>query len=147
MFQVTRPGDHLLTPFQCDLCVFRWLKQEDPNDTTSTDRVLLACIRRANLDAFWSWVTGAVRNDRNAVRRSTESVQCVGLAGPHCDPGPAPDTDVVGYETALAALADTAQKAVCNDAHEQWDSSQKTKMAIGNWEKLHVNHPLSHLTL
>jgi len=47
-----RDGDHLLLPFQCDLCVFRNLTCRNPH-ANSPDDFLLCCIRRVNLDAMW----------------------------------------------------------------------------------------------
>ena len=48
-----RNGDHLMIPFQCELCHYRNLIKmnlvRDKEDVT-----LLRAIRRANLDAFWS---------------------------------------------------------------------------------------------
>jgi hypothetical protein len=39
---------------ECDLCVFRKLKKRSPDVTNPGDELLIACIRRINLDAFWS---------------------------------------------------------------------------------------------
>ena len=46
-----RHGDHLLFPFQCDLCYFRNLTNRDPGQSVECVRLIVA-IRRANLDAF-----------------------------------------------------------------------------------------------
>lgn len=48
-----RDGDHLMTPFQCDWCVFRLLTHRIPSPTNRQDEFLLCVIRRANLDALW----------------------------------------------------------------------------------------------
>jgi hypothetical protein len=49
-----RNGDHFMAPFECDLCVFRKLRKLDPIPRDPEDNLLLGCIRRMNLDAFWS---------------------------------------------------------------------------------------------
>jgi hypothetical protein len=49
-----RPGDHLMTPFQCDLCHFRNIQGGNPSEELVGHGALLAAIRRANLDAFWA---------------------------------------------------------------------------------------------
>jgi hypothetical protein len=49
-----RDGDHLLVPFECDLCIFRKLRGQEPWDLSEKDKLLLGCIRRISLDAFWS---------------------------------------------------------------------------------------------
>jgi hypothetical protein len=55
-FEVARPGDHLLCPFQCELCLFRNIQGRLPlfGEGKLSDVVLLRALRRANLDAFWS---------------------------------------------------------------------------------------------
>jgi hypothetical protein len=46
-----RNGDFLVTPFQCDLCIFWNLHKRNPIATPQDD-LLLCCIRRINLDAM-----------------------------------------------------------------------------------------------
>jgi hypothetical protein len=41
-----RDDDHLLVPFECDLCIFRKLRRYDPMPTSEQDKLLLASIRR-----------------------------------------------------------------------------------------------------
>jgi hypothetical protein len=71
-FRVARDGDHLLTPFQCDLCCFRNLQRRDPVIGLAKDDLLLCCIRRANLDAVWGrephTVSATLRGVRHMVR-------------------------------------------------------------------------------
>jgi hypothetical protein len=59
-YLVGRDGDHLLIPFECDLCIFRKLRHHDPLITSEQDKLLLACIRRISLDAFWSRASSTV---------------------------------------------------------------------------------------
>jgi len=47
-----REGDHLMTPFECDLYIFRKLKNRSPIPDSMINRRLIACIRRVNLDAL-----------------------------------------------------------------------------------------------
>jgi hypothetical protein len=52
-FYYARNGDHLMTHFECDTCIFRKLRDGDfPDHSRPSDKLLLACIRRVNLDAF-----------------------------------------------------------------------------------------------
>ena len=53
-FLEARNGDHLLTPFECDLCIFRKLRKQSPIQNNAKDKLLLLMIRQMNLDAFWS---------------------------------------------------------------------------------------------
>jgi hypothetical protein len=49
-----RPGDNLITPFQCDTCHFINIYHCEPISTFAADLQALKCIRRSNLDAFWA---------------------------------------------------------------------------------------------
>jgi hypothetical protein len=51
-FHFARNGDHAMVPFECDLCIFRKLQNTSPDSAQPDDRLLMACIRRMNLDAF-----------------------------------------------------------------------------------------------
>lgn len=53
-FKESRDGDHLMCSFQCDLCLFYMLKGRHQIKNNAKDELVLVCIRRANLDAFWS---------------------------------------------------------------------------------------------
>jgi hypothetical protein len=52
-FMHDRAGDHLMTPFQCELCHFRNIMGRDVLDGVHEDFKLFEIMRRANLDAFW----------------------------------------------------------------------------------------------
>ena len=50
-FEVARPGDSILVPFQCDLYVFRCLRQQEHSKISLSDKtLLLKYSRRADLD-------------------------------------------------------------------------------------------------
>ena len=53
-YLVTRPGDWLFCPFQCDLCWFFNLHGRAPHHRMHTDQFELKLICCANLDMFWS---------------------------------------------------------------------------------------------
>jgi hypothetical protein len=54
-FHYARNGDHLLAAFECAFCVFsKFRPGEKPDLTNENDTLLLAAIRRVNLDSFWS---------------------------------------------------------------------------------------------
>jgi hypothetical protein len=52
-FRKARDGDHLMCPFQCDVCHFRNIQGRSPSEDHH-DKLFMLCIRRANLDALWS---------------------------------------------------------------------------------------------
>jgi hypothetical protein len=99
-----RNGDHLLVPFECDLCIFRKLRKTDPLPSNPPDDLLLACVRRMNLDAFWSRAQDTVHGKRDKLADKLSLSQLVGLEGPCIHDGPYPDYDHCGYEVAIDML-------------------------------------------
>ena len=53
-FAHARPRDHLMTPFQCNWCLFWNLRGHFPNPSSQRDNRLMMCVWWAILDAFWS---------------------------------------------------------------------------------------------
>jgi hypothetical protein len=52
-FRAGHNGDKLITHFQCNLCTFRNVQRRDPVENESTDDLMMACIRQANLNLLW----------------------------------------------------------------------------------------------
>ncbi len=129
-FRTARPGDHLLIPFQCELCHFRNLKGRDPN-SLDQDKELLAYIRRANLDAFWSREPGTVSNNLSLLKRTGKTASKFGLE--ECFPtmGPYPLKDVAGMFEAVAVL-DKSLDVGRHDVHVQWGTFRKVRGAMSN---------------
>jgi hypothetical protein len=68
-FKCSRPGDHLMIPFQCEVCHFRNIMQRDPNRRSASDLEIMDLMRRADLDAFWSRkISTALRMEKLAKR-------------------------------------------------------------------------------
>ena len=74
MHLCARDGDHLLVPFQCDLCHFRNLTNRDPGQSVEYVRLIVA-IRRANLDIFWVRELGPV----TATKRESVKIGRLGV--------------------------------------------------------------------
>ena len=79
-YEEARDGDHLITPFQCDICVFRRIKGMDPDVNSHSDTLTLSYIRRANLDAFWSRARGTIKNNKSTVDRTIEGFSPFGCS-------------------------------------------------------------------
>jgi hypothetical protein len=60
-FLIACSSGNLVMPFQCDICHFVNI-MGGPLDGLASDKRMLKCIRRANLDAFWSREPGTVRD-------------------------------------------------------------------------------------
>jgi hypothetical protein len=52
-FKKARAGDHLMTPFQCELCHFWNIMGRDLVMSYEKDVAILEFSRQASLDAFW----------------------------------------------------------------------------------------------
>lgn len=102
-FLVGRAGDHVVTPFQCDLCIFRILTGRDPRKDGTND-LLLACIRQANLDALWGWEPSTVYQNSRLIIQSLRLYELVRLKPNYPHLGPFPLEDVQAFGTAVIML-------------------------------------------
>jgi hypothetical protein len=107
------PGDHLLLPFQCDLCSFRNLCKRNPDASQSHDQFLLCCIRRANLDALWEreslTVSGTLRGSQQLVARWRLAHIPIELPSR----GPFPVSDLFGMRVAIGMLIKSLEPVSC----------------------------------
>lgn len=69
-FKYARGGDHLITTFQCDTCLFFLLKRRIPINDNLKDNLFLRCMRRVSLDAMWSSAPVTVNSTRREVNKS-----------------------------------------------------------------------------
>ena len=102
-----QPGDHLICPFLCDLCIFHIVRQEEPKSESHQDKVLLSHICRVNLDALWSRSRLTVRNNARIARATLADARSHSMFGPYRDLGPAPLWDICGYEIAICMITDS----------------------------------------
>jgi hypothetical protein len=68
-FKKARQGDDLMVQFECNWCVFGKLKRRSPKPASPTDVLLMACMRRATLDAFWSQAGSTVNGQASLVQK------------------------------------------------------------------------------
>jgi hypothetical protein len=131
-----RDGDHLMTPFECDLCVFRKLKGVSPINTSHQDQILLAAIRRILLDAFWSRSSSTVSGNRNRIKRAQEVSTVLGLTGPFCHQGTIPSWDHCGYEIALQMIETSRRSGKYSKNHLQWDTVRKLRSSYALFSRI-----------
>jgi hypothetical protein len=111
--------DHLLAPFECNLCVFRKLKRQNPIPGSHQDDLLSECIRRANLNAFGRRV---VLSNCNKVAFALKMIAAVGLLGPCKADGPLPEEDHCGYEVAIEMHLHSCRGGSYSDTYTQFDT-------------------------
>lgn len=80
-FHEARNGDHAITPFECDTCIFRKLRKKSPNKKREQDKILLMMIRRANLDAFWLRARAIVYQNTQKIKHAIKISDMLGLDG------------------------------------------------------------------
>jgi hypothetical protein len=131
-FPVGRDGDHLLMPFECNLCIFRKLKSCNPIPNNQQDTLLTACIRRANLDAFWSRAKSTATSNRDKVAFGIKMSTLVGLLGPYELDGPLPEEDHCEYEVTVEMLLHSRQAGTYSESYTEFDRIRKLCSAFSN---------------
>ena len=131
-FGQARDGDDLMVTFECDLCIFWKLYRRGPSYSNPTDKFGLDCIRRVNLDAFWSRARSTVEANAAKVREGLKISRKLGLTGPYLDPGPLPNHDHCGYEVAMQIVASSLESGRYSTGHKQWDTIRRFRSCYSN---------------
>ncbi|KAI2498168.1 hypothetical protein MHU86_16311 [Fragilaria crotonensis] len=131
-FRTGRDGDDLLVSFECDDCIFGKLYHSRPDMESAEDSFAMACIRRINLDAFWSRARSTVQANTYQARKMLESYKRLRLRGPFLPPGPLPQHDHCGYEVALLMVVASLEKGRHSESHKQWDTIRKIRSTYSN---------------
>lgn len=132
-YKFARNGDHLLVPFQCDLCIFRKLTGRTPHHQSDRDKVLMACIRRINLDAFWSRASSTVISNRDRIRSACNLSDSLGVPNPYEFIGAMPDHDAFGYTVAIQMIMASTKSGRYSSAYTQWDTIRKVRSVYSNF--------------
>jgi hypothetical protein len=132
-FKEARDGDHLMTPFQCDLCHFENCKGREVLLGNEQDKLALLGIRRANLDALWSRETSTVRANRLQGKHwisASESAGWVNFALPKR--GPFPVKDTFGMQAAVNLLLRSRDVGI-NSKTIQYETMRKLRSFLSNY--------------
>ena len=129
---VARDGDDLLVSFECDICVFSKVYQRLPDIDNDNDKFVMACIRRVNLDAFWSRARSTVSSNTVRFREMVRLSNKLGFEPPYYDPGPLPGYDHCGYRVAILMVAKSLQAGKYSSTHNQWDTIRKFRSTFSN---------------
>ena len=131
-FLEARDGDHLMTPFQCDLCHFRNIWKRDPDMSTHRDRWKCELVRRANLDALWAREPTTVRANASDVGRLLD-IGMLELEMEEILPtmGPFPVRDDFGMKLAICMLVRSLDPGK-NEDTIQFSTMRKLRSAYAN---------------
>ena len=130
-FKQGRDGDHLTSPFQCELCHFRNIKKRNPEPALIKDNTLLEYLRRANLDILWSRETNTIRANVGSAKRIGKSEDKFGIDDIPPPMGPHPLEDTFGMKCAVAVL-DRSLDPGKYDVYVQWATFRRTRSTITN---------------
>jgi hypothetical protein len=130
-FRQGRDGDHLMTPFQCELCHFRNIFWRDPYERSSIDKEALEFFRRASLDAFWSRAPSTVRGNLNEGKRTQRFVSRFGLPSLIPAMGLFPLEDSMGMMVA-ASILDRSLDPGLTEEFVQWETFRGTRSFVTN---------------
>jgi hypothetical protein len=131
-YKSARNGDHALVPFECDLCIFRKLRGHTPDPLAPEDTLLMACLRRINLDAFWSRAAATVRGNKDKLAEGLQMLAAAGLSGPYKTDGPLPEFDHCGYEVAVQMVLESRKKGLYCIDRLQFDTIRKLRTVYFN---------------
>jgi hypothetical protein len=121
-----------MVQFECDFCVFEKLKGRTPDPSHPVDKLVMACIRRATLDAFWSRAERTVSSHASHVQKGIELAAFIGIDPPFVPVGPLPSFDHCGYGMAVLILLKSREKGKYHTSHQQWETIRKFRTAYGN---------------
>jgi hypothetical protein len=122
-----------MVPFECDLCIFRKLSGRAPRNGDPVDAALLSgCIRRINLDAFWSSATSTVNGNKDKLVLGLRLSRLVGLDAPYIHEGPLPSHDHCGYEVAIQMLIYSKRPGKYSKTHLQFETIRKLRSSYSN---------------
>jgi hypothetical protein len=131
-FLRARDGNHLVTPFQCDLCHFRNILGRDPVYNLPQDIRIQKLIRRANLDALWSREPNTVRTTLAVGRQGASIAASLGIKDKLFKPmGPFPLEDSFGMDAAIVMLQSSLRPGR-NDKFVQFGTVQKFRSSFAN---------------
>jgi hypothetical protein len=131
-FKRARKGDYLMVQFECDFCIVAKLKKRAPDLDNSIDKLVMACIRRATLDAFWSRAEGTVVSHARHVQKGINLADFIGIDPPFVPVGPLPAFDHCGYGMAILILLKSREKGKYHTSHQQWETIRKFRTSYGN---------------
>ena len=137
----------MMTPFECDICIFRKLKHASPVPDLQQDKLLLILIRRMNLDAFWSRARSTVMENTRRVKQTLGFSKSVGLDGPYEHEGPYPYYDHCGYEVAVDTLMHSMRPGRHSKTHTQVETIRKLRTSFSSQVRASPQANMNHLSL
>jgi hypothetical protein len=123
-----------MTPFQCELCLFRNIRKMSPRPNSEIDKWTLTCLRRANLDSFWATRPSTVLANLREARHVMRCSSYIDLENPLQDfpRGPFPLQDIFGAGMAINLLQRSLDPGR-NSATIQFGTCRKMRSFYSNY--------------
>jgi hypothetical protein len=146
-YSEARDGDDLMISFECDFCIFAKITNRLPVRLDSKDDLLMGCIRRIILDAFWSRARQTVTSNASRFREMLTLSESLGFDPPYDAPGPLPSYDHCGYKVAILMVAKSLQPGRHAESYTQWDTVRKFKSTHSNQSRSGVTANSTSITM
>ena len=130
-YRIGIDGGHLMSPFQCDTCIFRTLFKRDHRNILG-DIENLAIIRRMNLDVLWSREPSTIKANMRSVAKLISSCESAGFKPELPSLGPLPFEDKYGFCVAFGMLMHSRQKGRHSKEYTQYATIRKQRSAYSN---------------
>ena len=131
-FRKGRNGDHLMCPFQCDLCHYRNIQLRDPRFDSRQDINMMKAIRRANIDAFWGRSSSTVRSNKSNLKRLVNiAYDDYGMNKPLPEMGPHELNDSWGMGLAIILLRKSLDKGI-HGPTVQFETARRLRSSYSN---------------
>ena len=96
------------------------------------DSLAMSCIRRINLDAFWSLARSTVEGNARQVRHGLALCKRMGFSAPYLRPEPLPSFDHCGCKVAIHMVLSSLGAGRYSTSHKQWDTIRKFRSCYSN---------------
>lgn len=124
-------GAQFMTPFQCDLCMFRNLFKRNPRRTQG-DAENLAVIRRMNLDSIWSREPSTIEKNMRTLANLISTCETSGFDPQLPSLGPFPLKDNMGFGVAFSMLCQSRREGKHSKKYTQFATIRKQRSAFSN---------------
>ena len=132
-FKEGRDGDHLMVPFQCDVCHFVNIQGRLPQASDEQDRLLLLTIQRVVLDSLWARERSTVTANLGEGRRLARTHAMLGTSWDVMPQrGPYRKSDDWGVHLACSMVLRSLDPGR-NASHIQYETVRKMRSFYSNY--------------
>ena len=140
---MAREGNHLMTPFECDLCIFIKLKGRFLISQSDEDKKLASYIRRVNLDYLWSRAPTTVTNNLRLANNFVNLPNVVRLKSPFISNGTFPGSDNCGYQIAISMILMSTKPRRYDKSYAHFDAIRHLTSCFNKYERASIKNKVS----